>query len=353
MGLMDYVAKLYLSYKFNVRPLRKHISGLKTRKFEKSPTLKLAATQVEFRLHRTAVEYFEHMKNLAERAAKQGAILIAYPENIHFPLYGLLPGIERKFSGEDDSEGEGEKIRGALMLFGPFVKDIYFETFSSIARLHEMYVMGGSITVPENGELYNIAYLFGPDGKLIGSQKKLHITPHEEAFGLKTGDKLNVYQLPFAKVAFPVCMDATYYETFEIAREKGADIVIIPIANMEEYEFYRALRGIWPRVQESRVFGIKSALVGKVSKFYFTGKAGIFAPIDLTEKKDGVIKETDHYLGDDVVVAEIDVETLRRYRENDDLLQDRNEELYQKYFSRLYDMDTTSNLEFHKKTANA
>jgi predicted amidohydrolase len=339
MGLMDYAARLYLSYKFNVRPLNKYISGLKTKKFRKPTALKVAATQVEFRLHRTAVEYFEHMKNLAERAAEQGTRLIAYPENIHLPLYGLLPGIEKNFSGGDGSEREGEKLRNSLMLLGPFVKDIYFETFSSIARLYEMYVMGGSITVPENGELYNTAYLFGPDGKLIGSQRKLHITPDEEAFGLKAGDKLNVYQLPFGKVAFPVCMDATYYETFEIARENGADIVIIPIANMEEYEFYRALRGIWPRVQESRVFGIKSALVGKVSKFYFTGKAGIFAPIDLSEKRDGIIKETENYLGDDVIAAEIDVKALIRYRENDVLLQDRNDRLYEKYFSRLYNMD--------------
>lgn len=333
---MDFAARLYLSHKYSVKPLRRHVSRLKVRSYDKSPSLKVAAAQVEFRLHRTAVEYFEHMRGLAQRAAEEGALLIAYPENVHLPLYGLIPGIERKFSRESSSKGEEKKIRDSLLLLGPFIKGIYFETFSSIARLYKMYVMGGSITAPEDGDLYNTAYLFAPDGRLIGSQKKLHITPDEEAFGLKAGDELKVYQLPFGKVAFPVCMDATYYETFEIARQKGADIVIVPIANMEEYEFYRALRGIWPRVQESRVFGIKSALVGGVSKFYFTGKAGIFAPIHLTEKKDGVIGEADHYLGDNVVIAGIDVEALRKYREQDPLLKDRNEHLYEKYLSSLY-----------------
>ncbi|WP_170240366.1 nitrilase-related carbon-nitrogen hydrolase [Thermosediminibacter litoriperuensis] len=298
--------------------------------------MKVAATQVEFRLHKSAIEYFEHMRYLAERAAEEGAQLIAYPENIHLPLYGLLPGIEKKLSMDGRKDEDGEKIRAALMLLGPYVKDIYFLTFSSIARIYEMYVMGGSITVPENGELYNTAYLFGPDGRLIGSQKKLHATPEEEAFGLKTGDELAVFRLPFANVAFPVCMDATYYETFEIARKKGADIVIIPIANMEEYDFYRALRGIWPRVQESRVYGIKSALVGRVAKFYFTGKAGVYAPLDLTENRDGVVKEAEHYQGDDVITAPLDIEALRRYRLEDELLGDRNEVLYRKYFSRLY-----------------
>lgn len=336
MGLLDYATRVFLSYKFNPKPLQRHISRLKVKKYNRGPILKVAATQVDFRLHKSIKEYFEHMRRLAERAAEEGAQLIAFPENIHLPLYGLLPGIEKKFSGDGRKDDDGEKMRAALMLLGPFVKGIYFLTFSSIARLYEMYVMGGSITVPENGELYNTAYLFGPDGKLIGSQKKLHVTPDEEAFGLKTGDELAVFRLPFANVAFPVCMDATYFETFEIAREKRADIVIIPIANMEEYDFYRALRGIWPRVQESRVYGIKSALVGRVAKFYFTGKAGVYAPLDLTENRDGVVKEAEHYLGDDVIIAPLDIEALRKYRLEDELLRDRNEALYRKYFSRLY-----------------
>lgn len=336
MGLLDFAAKMFLSYKFNPKPLKRHISGLKVKKYNREPGLKVAAVQVEFRLHKSTIEYFEHMRHLMERAAEEGARLIAFPENIHLPLYGLLPGIEKKFSGDGRKDDDGEKMKAALMLLGPYVKGIYFLTFSSLARLYEMYVMGGSITAPENGELYNTAYLFGPDGKLIGSQKKLHATPEEESFGLKTGEELDVFKLPFAKVAFPVCMDATYFETFEIARMKGADIVIIPIANMEEYDFYRALRGIWPRVQESRVYGIKSALVGRVAKFYFTGKAGIYAPLDLTENRDGVVKEAKHYQGDDVVTASIDIGALRKYREEDELLKDRNEELYRKYLSRLY-----------------
>jgi len=331
------IGKVFLSVRFRTGPLKKHISGIKPAVCSKPKTpLKVSALQVEFMLHKTPAEYFEHMKSLAERAVREGAAFVAYPENIHLSLYGLLPGIEKSFSSDSPASRNGGNMRDALMTVGPYLKGIYFETFSSIARLYGIYVMGGSITVPENGELYNIACLFGPDGKEIGRQKKLHITPEEEAFGLKPGGELKVCDLPFGTVAFPVCMDATYYETFEIARKKGADMVVIPIANMEEYDFYRALRGIWPRVQESRVIGIKSALVGKVAKYDFTGRAGIFAPIDLTPNRDGILKISENHYGDDVITAEVDIEALRRYRERDELLWDRNEALYRKYFSRLY-----------------
>lgn len=337
MGLYDFAAKIFLSYRFRMAPLKKHISGMKPAVYNKSKTpLKVAAIQVEFILHKTSIEYFEHMKSLAETAIREGAVFVAYPENIHLPLYGLLPGIEKSFLGDSSTNKNGGNIRDAFMMVGPYLKGVYFETFSAIARLYGIYVMGGSITVPEEGELYNIAYLFGPDGKQIGSQKKLHITPDEETFGLKPGSELKIYDLPFGKVTFPVCMDATYYETFELARKKGADMVVIPIANMEEYEFYRALRGIWPRVQESRVIGIKSALVGRVAQFNFTGRAGIFAPIDLTPNRDGILKISENHYGDDVITAEVDIEALRRYREQDELLWDRNEVLYRKYFSKLY-----------------
>src|SRR5665648_1017062 len=50
----------------------------------------------------------------------------------------------------------------------------------------------------------------------------------------KKAIKMEVYSLPFGKVVCPICMDATYFETFRIAREIGADMVILPIANLEE-----------------------------------------------------------------------------------------------------------------------
>ena len=105
---------------------------------------------------------------------------------------------------------------------------------------------------------------------------------------------MEVYSLPFGKVVCPICMDATYFETFRIARERGADIAILPIANLEEYNLWKALRGIWPRVQESYLYGLKSSLNGWIFGRHFTGKAGIFAPWPMTPNKDGVLSSSLH-----------------------------------------------------------
>lgn len=295
----------------------------------------IAAIQVNLQLHKSTIEYYVHMKGLTEKAVNKGAELIAFPENIHFPLLGIIPLFEKNLNKRSSSvkKDSSNKMREQFFLLGPYIEKIYDLTFSTLAKKYQVYIMAGSIIVPVGSQLFNIARLYDYTGKCLGTQRKLHATPLEEGFGLDVGSELNVISLPFGKLAFPVCMDATYFETFYLARQQGADIVLIPIANNEEYDFYKAFRGTWHRVQEARVFGIKSALVGKMGDLVFTGKSGIFAPIDLTSQKDGVIQEALTYDKEEIVIGEVDLAALRTYREEDPLMSDSNQELYNKYLS--------------------
>ncbi|GAH89829.1 unnamed protein product, partial [marine sediment metagenome] len=170
----------------------------------------------------------------------------------------------------------------------------------------------------------------------IGTQKKIHLTDFEVKLGIKRGNKMEVYSLPFGKVVCPICMDATYFETFRIAREIGADIVILPIANLEEYTVWKALRGIWPRVQESYLYGLKSSLNGWIAGMHFTGKAGIFAPLLITEKKDGVLSLSPSYDENHLITANINIKRLYEAREKAEYHEDRNTEFEKEYIERTY-----------------
>jgi hypothetical protein len=121
-----------------------------------------------------------------------------------------------------------------------------------------------------------------------------------------------------------------------MARSKGCAIVVLPIANNEEYRRPRALRGIWPRVQEAHVFGIKSALNGWFCGLHFTGKAGVFAPIAMTPKGDGVITMSKHSEGDSLIVGDIDLEALCKEREEDEYYGDSNPEFEKAYYFNTY-----------------
>lgn len=97
-----------------------------------------------------------------------------------------------------------------------------------------------------------------------------------------------------------------------------------------------ALRGIWPRVQESTVYGLKSALVGDFLGWKLTGRAGIFAPLELTQNKDGVLAETVSAEEEGFVTARLDLVALRQLKDNHPYLGDINPGLEQKYFPAIY-----------------
>ncbi|MGE5587236.1 MAG: nitrilase-related carbon-nitrogen hydrolase, partial [Clostridia bacterium] len=255
--------------------------------------VRVAAVQMRLDLVKDARTYAERVYGLTKAAVDQGAQLVVFPEGSGAPLVGLVPGIERLAArGIDaavaDMAGSDVKVAEVFRVISPAVKRIYETTFSTLAGAFRVYIVTGSAFLEDDdGRMRIIGYLYGPDGKLIARQRKLHLVPMEAAWGLEPGSDLEVLDTPLGRLAFPICMDATYFETFRIARQRGADIVVVPSANNEEYLFWRIMRGIWPRVQESQVLGVSAAAVGNILGMPFTGMSGLLAPLEMTPSGDG------------------------------------------------------------------
>ncbi len=308
--------------------------------------IRAAALQVELQLVKSPIAFADEMHRRTREAVNEGASLIAFPEYNSLPLLGLLPGFDKmeeayrkkeNDTGIDPQETREEEIslEDVFRYMSPAVKPLVITIFSSLAAAYGVYIMAGSYTLADNGSVINRSFLFGPAGSLLGSQDKVHLVPVEEEWNLKRGGSFYVYETPLGNLALPVCMDATYYETFRILELRGADIVLLPIANLEEYNYWLALRGIWPRVQESQLYGIKSALVGSIAGLNFTGRAGIFAPLEITPRHDGVLAEVESYEKEGMAVANIDLDALHELR-RDHPWRDKNPALYRRYFPELY-----------------
>ncbi|RJX25381.1 MAG: nitrilase [Dethiobacter sp.] len=301
--------------------------------------VRAAAVQQKFVLYRDPLDYAGEMRRQVKKAAGLGAQLVVFPENNGLQLLGMLPGMEKLSAGEKspkNSESANLPVLEILRYMGPVIEKTVRRIFSPLAARYGIYIMAGSFMHPDGEKIVNRSYLFAPGGDLLGTQDKVHLFPTEKEWGISRGDRFNVFHTPLGVLAMPICMDATYFETFRILQLMGAEIVMVPIANAEPYHFYLALRGIWPRVQETQVYGIRSALVGDFLGFTFTGKAGIFAPLELTPGKNGVLAESDNYEQDDLVTADLDLEALRELRAAHPFLGDLNPELYERYFPDLY-----------------
>ena len=301
-------------------------------------------------------KYIDMLCGFVDQAAKENSRLIVFPEYNFFDLFGLIPGfsfINQILNKKAIKNKDKEKDRGIeshlkgnnyflTAIFKGVAKPVEAgvkKIVSLLAKEYRIYIYSGSYILKEKDAIYNAGSLFGADGNLIGTQKKMHLTDFEVKLGIKRGNKMEAYSLPFGKVVCPICMDATYFETYRIAREIGADMVILPIANLEEYSTWKALRGIWPRVQESYLYGFKSSLNGWIAGMHFTGKAGIFAPLSMTEKKDGILSLSPSYEGNHLITARINLKRLYEARERAEYHEDKNAEFEKNFIEKAYDVN--------------
>jgi len=323
--------------------------------------VRVAAVQEELRVLRTWRAYVDRMYAFVAQAADQGAQLVCFPEENGLLLLGQLPlidpllrlatrslggtpspvpdealePVDLRSSAWDLPEPDGGlNVAHVLSFFSPFFRDAFETTFSELAKGFGIYIMAGSCMQVVDGRLVNRAALFGPRGETVGVQDKAHPIDMEMSIGLTPAEQLRTFPTGLGRLAFPVCMDATYFETFKILRAQGAQIVVLPIANLEPYQHYWALRGIWPRVQENAVYGVKSALVGNLHGLEFTGRAGVYAPLDLTPGRSGILAEASTFDRDELVVADLDLTRLEGRRS--DYFDDTNPALYRRYFPQIY-----------------
>jgi len=316
-----------------------------------SKNVRVSCVQRQIHLVNSIERYIDMLCSFIDQAAKEDSHLIVFPEYNFFDLFGLIPGFNllnqtlNKKAMKVKNRNDESHLKGSNHLLTTLFKGVakpieggIKRIFSFLAKEYGIYIYTGSYILKEKEGIYNAGSLFGPEGNLIGTQKKIHLTDFEVKLGTKRANNMEVYSLPFSKVVCPICMDATYFETFRIAREIGADIVILPIANLEEYNLWKALRGIWPRVQESYLYGLKSSLNGWIFGMHFTGKASIFAPWSMTPNKDGVVSLSPHYEGDSLVTGEIDIKKLYKEREKAEYHEDKNVEFEEKYVEKTYNI---------------
>lgn len=332
--------------------------------------------------------YIAIMEKFIQEAVEQGSQLVIFPEYNFLDLLGLIPGFElinqrlkknamaqtvkpnshaedavsadfgavADVAAEIDVEAVAGGVAGGtkiadteaiemrqpeglspLVIFSAIANPVQRaldRIFAELAMRHGIYIYTGSYVLLEDGQLYNAGSIFAPDGQKVGTQKKLHLTDFESNFGMARGKELHVYDLPICKAVAPICMDATYYETFKLARNLGAELVILPIANPEEYVVWKALKGLWPRVQEAYLFGAKAALTGWFAGMHYTGKAGIFAPLEMTSGRDGVVALAAEFEGNQLVTAQLDFAQLAQARASAQYFGDVNPEYESVYLKR-------------------
>jgi predicted amidohydrolase len=192
--------------------------------------------------------------------------------------------------------------RALCLAKGKTAGRVYIETFSEAAWRHHAYICAGSIPLPDfpltglridydvhGPEVYNVSYFFGPDGHILGRQKKVHLTELEESHGLDLTpgavEDLTVVHLPNARAGVAVCWDAFHEDVVEHLITQGADMLLQPSANPGKWTENQQedwLNGSWKCVQKHPEFrcAVNPMMTGNLFDLVFEGQSAVVVQKD-------------------------------------------------------------------------
>jgi predicted amidohydrolase len=98
---------------------------------------------------------------------------------------------------------------------------------AEIATSRAAYVCFG-LAEQDGDKMYNTAVLVGPDGKLVGRHRKVHLHRADVEAGFTPGDEIEVFDTHLGRIGILVCYDAFYIEIIRVLDLKGAQLVLHP-----------------------------------------------------------------------------------------------------------------------------
>jgi len=293
-----------------------------------------AAIQLETFWATSEADFCLHLTGVLKDARRDGAKLVALPQNLGMSLLGMLgsvpPGADRfdiiQTAGYETLaecyQGEGAALVGAYERIG-----------ADLAREYQLYLaFGSTLMTGQDGRLSDVAYLFGPDGEILGKQRRTHLSSVEDEREWCGGDELFVFDTRVGRIGLVIGYDIYYPEVSRILCLQGAN-VLIHLHHSMQYSQADWMRRLWREVQANQVYGIESCLVGRK----YQGRATVHAPLGITSNGDGILACATGVMHSEVVVAEIDYVRLQQVVDDYPIYSVLNYEMYRKWLPLLYE----------------
>ena len=202
------------------------------------------------------------------------------------------------------------------------------ERMGKLAKKHKMVVIAPMYEEEMPGVYYNTAVIFNDDGSILGTYRKNHI-PHLdpgfwEKFYFRPGNLgYPVFETPYGNVGIYICYDRHFPEGARALGLNGADIVFNPsatVAGLSEH--------LWSIEQPAHAVanGYYVAAINRVGDEPW--KTGTFYGSSYVVDPRGEIIKQGSRDNEELVVADIDLDLIRKVRDTWQFYRDRRPESY-------------------------
>jgi predicted amidohydrolase len=194
------------------------------REAAKPAELKVSAVQYPVEGDMTVENFIAKVKGYVEKASASGSNLVVFPE---------LIGLDLLKSNNPVSDLD------QMAQIAKDVTPLFFDEIQSLSRQHGVSILAGTMPrMVEGGKISNTAYLAFPDGRHV-IQDKLFMTPDEQHWSWKPGEKLHVFQAPWGRTVILTCYDSEFPITTQAIADARPEVILIPSMTDTDRGFFR------------------------------------------------------------------------------------------------------------------
>ena len=196
------------------------------------------------------------------------------------------------------------------------------------ANEYGVYIVFGMVTKEKvESVLYNSAIMVGPDGELVEVYNKIHLRG-EERMAFREGYKLPVIDTEIGTIGLMIGYDLAFPEVARSLVLDGAEILCV-CANWEAQAIDEWKTYMRARAYENACFMVGANRVGEDVTITFGGESMVVGPRGQIHTS--LALETDPESGaplEGFAVARIDLDEVRKYREEFQQIQNRQPTVY-------------------------
>lgn len=175
------------------------------------------------------------------------------------------------------------------------------------AKEYKVWIVGGSISVKVNEDIYNTTYVINREGEIVGDYSKMHLySDMDEDVAYKHGEKTDLIETEFGKIGLMICYDIRFCELAKTYALKGAEAIFVvsdfPNPRVDHWKTLLRARAI-----ENQLFVVACNRVGESPMGTYCGHSIIIDPWGKI-----VSEGTDQQ---EIIYGEIDLKEIEEPRE--------------------------------------
>ena len=279
--------------------------------------VRIGIVQWQMRSLTSIEDLLQQIEFYVDTVSSYKADIVMFPEFFNAPLMAL---------SNDPSPS------AAIRTLADYTDEVR-EKIIHMALSYNINIIAGSMPEYNNKQLHNVSYLCRRDGTW-DKQYKLHVTPDEAHYwGLRGGNKLQVFDTDIGKIGILICYDVEFPELARMLSDMDMKILFVPYWTDTKNAYLRVRRCAQARAIENECYVAITGSVGNLPRVENMdiqySQSAVFSPSDFAFPHDAVVAEATPNT-EMTLIADLDLDLLKDLNSTGSVrnLRDRRKDLY-------------------------